>query len=128
MKKADLEKLPVLDVRELTAEQLQDLSNLYDEVAEMEFDRLPAMANDPCPKDIGRRSIGDSRPARLGSIAGTPSDRACRIRQTSLIVFMTETRPFGPPELGIFYCAFGGGGVAVGVYVVLGVWEVLRRG
>ena len=44
LKKADLEKLPVLDVRRLTAEQLQRLSVLFEEIAEMEFERLPGMA------------------------------------------------------------------------------------
>ena len=40
----DLERLPVLDVRALTKEQLQRLSELFDETAEMEFERLPEMA------------------------------------------------------------------------------------
>ena len=47
LKKVDLERLPVLDVRALTAEQLQRLSELFDEIAEMEFERLPGMAE--CP-------------------------------------------------------------------------------
>ena len=44
LKKVDLERLPVLDVRALTAEQLQRLSELFDEIAEMEFERLPGIA------------------------------------------------------------------------------------
>ena len=50
LKKADLQKLPVLDVRTLTAEQLQRLSGLFDEIAEMEFERLPGMAE--CPARV----------------------------------------------------------------------------
>jgi hypothetical protein len=50
LKKADLEKLPVLDVRTLTAEQLQRLSGLFDEIAVMEFERLPGMAE--CPARV----------------------------------------------------------------------------
>ena len=45
MKKADLEQLPALDLRALAPEQLQALSQLFDAVAEQEFERLPAMAN-----------------------------------------------------------------------------------
>ncbi len=47
MKKADLEMLPVLDLRRVSPAQLQGLSNLFDEMAEAEFERLPAMAQ--CP-------------------------------------------------------------------------------
>ena len=43
MKKADLSVMPVLDVRQLTPSQLQALSDLFDELAEEEFERLPAM-------------------------------------------------------------------------------------
>ena len=45
MKKADLEQLPVLDLRAIAPEQLQALSQLFDDVAEDEFERLPAMAD-----------------------------------------------------------------------------------
>ena len=54
MKKADLEELPVLDLRRLTSSQLQGLSDLFDETAEAEFQRLPGMAL--CP---ARRSLDD---------------------------------------------------------------------
>ena len=45
MKKADLEELPVLDPRRLSQAKLQALSDLFDEMVEAEFDRLPGMAN-----------------------------------------------------------------------------------
>ena len=45
MKKADLEELPVLDVRQLSPSQVQAISDLFDEMLEAEFDRLPRMAN-----------------------------------------------------------------------------------
>ena len=41
MKKADLEDLPVLDFRHLSPTQLQGLSDLFDKMAEAEFERLP---------------------------------------------------------------------------------------
>ena len=44
LKKVDLERLPVLDVRALTAEQLQHLWELFGEIAEMEFERLSGRA------------------------------------------------------------------------------------
>ena len=44
MKKADLEELSVLDPRRVSQEQLQALSDLFDEMVEAEFDRLPGMA------------------------------------------------------------------------------------
>ena len=47
LKKADLQRLPVLDVRALTEDQLDALSELFDEISEMEFMRLPEMADDP---------------------------------------------------------------------------------
>ncbi|MDE2787242.1 MAG: hypothetical protein OXL37_11315 [Chloroflexota bacterium] len=63
MKKADLEQLPVLDVRAISPEQLQALSRLFDDVAEYEFERLPAMAD--C---AARRRLDDS----LAEILGLP--------------------------------------------------------
>ena len=45
MKKADLKELPVLDTRQLSPPQLQAMSDLFDEMLEAEFDRLPRMAN-----------------------------------------------------------------------------------
>ena len=54
--------LPVLDVRALKrSAQLQALSSLFDEIAEMEFERLPAMAH--CP---ARRALDDGLSAILG--------------------------------------------------------------
>ena len=54
MKKADLEELPVLDPRHLSAPQLQAMSDLFDAMVEAEFERLPGMAN--CQ---ARRSLDD---------------------------------------------------------------------
>ena len=45
MKKADLEVLPVLDVRDVSAEQLHALADLFDSLCEDEFQRLPSMAD-----------------------------------------------------------------------------------
>ena len=47
MKKADLARLPVLDVSQLTPDQLTALSELFDELADDSFERLPAMVD--CP-------------------------------------------------------------------------------
>ena len=47
MKKADLEELPVLDTRSLTPAQLKGFSDLFDEMADAEFERLPGMVH--CP-------------------------------------------------------------------------------
>ena len=55
LKKADLQKLPVLDVRRLSPGQRQDLSRLFDQIAEAEFQRLPAMHH--CP---ARRHLDES--------------------------------------------------------------------
>ena len=55
MKKADLERLPVLDVTAVSADQLQALADLFDSLAEDEFQRLPAMAD--CST---RRRLDDS--------------------------------------------------------------------
>ena len=61
MKKADLEKLPVLDTRHLTESQLRRLSQLFDELAEAEFERLPGIAD--CPT---RRRLDDGVSEILG--------------------------------------------------------------
>ena len=61
MKKADLEKLPVLDTRRLTKAQLRRLSQLFDELAEAEFERLPRIAD--CPT---RRRLDDGVSEILG--------------------------------------------------------------
>ena len=47
MKKADLARMPVLDVRQLTVDQLAASSDLFDELADASFERLPAMVD--CP-------------------------------------------------------------------------------
>ena len=70
LKKADLEELPVLDARALTPAQLQALSALFDELAEMEFERLSAMAE--CP---ARRALDDG----LSVILGLPDLSALRL-------------------------------------------------
>ena len=62
-KKADLQKLPVLDMHLLLPSQLQALSDLFDEIAEAEFERLPAMAH--CP---ARRALDDG----ISTILGLP--------------------------------------------------------
>ena len=43
-KKADLNEMPVLDVRAISESQLQALADLFDELVNEEFERLPAMA------------------------------------------------------------------------------------
>ena len=63
MKKADLEVLPVLDVRAISDSQLEDLSSLFDEMSEAEFERLPGMAD--CP---ARRRLDDG----ISEILGLP--------------------------------------------------------
>ena len=47
LKKAELEDLPVLDPRQLSAAQLAALADLFDDLADHEFDRLSRMAE--CP-------------------------------------------------------------------------------
>lgn len=44
VKKSDLEGLPVLDIRQVSPAQLLRLSELFDEMAVAEFERLPRMA------------------------------------------------------------------------------------
>ena len=64
MKKSDLERLPALDLRAIPQEQLQAMSQLFDDVAEYEFERLPAMAD--C---AARRRLDDG----LSEILGLPN-------------------------------------------------------
>ena len=45
VKKAHLKSLPVPDVRALSAAQVQGLSNLFDRLAETDFERLPGMSS-----------------------------------------------------------------------------------
>ena len=54
MKKADLQEVPILDLRRLSRTQIHGLSNLFDEMKEAEFERLPGMAY--CP---ARQSLDD---------------------------------------------------------------------
>ena len=61
MNKADLKEMPVLDVRAISESQLQALSDLFDELADEEFERLPAMAE--C---AARRRLDDGVSAILG--------------------------------------------------------------
>ena len=61
MKKADLQELPVLNLRCFTPTQLQDLSDLFDQLAEAEFERLPSMGD--CP---ARRALDDGVSEILG--------------------------------------------------------------
>lgn len=63
MKKADLKELPILDLRLLTEDQLKSMSNLFDEMAESEFERLPAMA--VCP---ARQALDDG----IANVLGLP--------------------------------------------------------
>ena len=43
LKKTDLTRMPVLDVRAVSDQQLADLSDLFDELSESSFERLPGM-------------------------------------------------------------------------------------
>ena len=61
LKKGDLEELPVLDLRSLAPDQVQGLADLFDRLAESEFERLPAMAD--CP---ARRALDDGVSEILG--------------------------------------------------------------
>ena len=63
MKKADLELLPVLDLRAITPSQLQGLADLFDDMAEEEFERLPAMTD--C---VARQRLDDG----ISEILGLP--------------------------------------------------------
>ena len=62
MKKVDLVGMPVLDLRAIAPEQLQTLLQLFDDVAEEEFERLPAMA------ECAARRLDDG----LSEILGLP--------------------------------------------------------
>ena len=52
LKKADLERLPVLDLRALSEAQLRAMSALFDELRDEEFERLPAMADCPARRRL----------------------------------------------------------------------------
>ena len=61
LKKADLKEMPVLDTHNISPSQLQQLSDLFDEMSEAEFERLPSMAE--CP---ARRRLDDGVSEILG--------------------------------------------------------------
>ena len=52
LKKGDLERLPVLDLRALSDRQLQAMAQLFDDLADAEFERLPAMADCPARRRL----------------------------------------------------------------------------
>ena len=54
LKKAALKKLLVLNARRLSPAQRQNLSHLFDQMTDAEFERLPAMRHDPA-----RRALDD---------------------------------------------------------------------
>ena len=70
MKKADLEELPVLDLRGLSEEQIQGLSDVFDRLADVEFERLPGMSD--C---AARRALDDG----LSEILGLPKLDTLRV-------------------------------------------------
>ncbi len=70
MKKADLGKLPILDPRQLTKAQVKGLSDLFDELADAEFERLPGMAD--CP---ARTALDEG----MSEILGLPDLRGLRV-------------------------------------------------
>ncbi len=51
-KKADLKELAVLDIRQLSSTQQQNLSHLFDEMTNAEFQRLPAMHHCPARRHL----------------------------------------------------------------------------
>ena len=63
MKKADLQELPVLDLRLLSQEQIRGLSDVFDRLSDAEFERLPGMSD--C---AARRALDDG----LSEIMGLP--------------------------------------------------------
>ena len=69
-KKADLEGLPILDPRRLKQSQRDRLSDLFDELADAEFERLPGMAD--CP---ARMALDEG----LAKILGLPDLRRLRL-------------------------------------------------
>ena len=77
MKKGDLEELPVLDSRQLTTEQLQGIADLFDELAEAEFERLPGMVE--C---AARRSLDEG----LSRILGLPDLGKLRLLASDPVV------------------------------------------
>ena len=52
MKKADLQRLPVLDLRALSDEQVKQMDALFDDLAAASFERLPAMTDCPARSSL----------------------------------------------------------------------------
>ncbi len=69
-KKSELRILPVLDPSQITTSQLSGLSDLFDELADAEFERLPGMA------DCAARSALDEG---VSEILGLPDLRGLRV-------------------------------------------------
>ena len=69
-KKSDLGEFPILDPRQLTDTQLKGLSDLFDELADAEFERLPGMS------DCAARSALDDG---VSEILGLPDLRGLRV-------------------------------------------------
>ncbi len=69
-KKSDLKSMPVLDPRQLSPTQLQALSDLFNELADADFARLPSM--DHCP---ARRALDEG----VSEILGLPDLRGLRV-------------------------------------------------
>ena len=115
MKKADLEELPVLDTRRLSPAQLKGLSDLFDDVAEAEFERLPGMAHCPARQaldgglsrilglpDLGTlRSLLASEPvvSNRRLLDGKPFDRSVRANIGQRSEGGTDLAPDIGPEL-----------------------------
>ena len=69
-KKAELRTLPILDPRQITTSQISGLSDLFDELADAEFERLPGMAH--CP---ARTALDEE----VSEILGLPDLRGLRV-------------------------------------------------
>ena len=69
VKKAHLESLPVPDVRAFSAAQVQGLSNLFDRLADTDFERLTGMSS--C---LARETLDDG----LSGVLGLPSLKTLR--------------------------------------------------
>ena len=70
MKKADLGNLPILDPRQLSSSQLQALSDLFDDLSDAEFERLPGMSD--C---AARAALDDG----IAEVLGLPDLRGLRV-------------------------------------------------
>ena len=70
LKKADLKNLPILDPRRLSDDQLDRLAGLFDELVDVDFERLPDMTK--CP---ARTALDDG----LSDILGLPDLSTLRL-------------------------------------------------